>query len=140
MTTEEAKEFLNQGYRAKVRIQAKKERIVNWRQIAESITTGTKPDAAFSSLPSKKIEDCACNIVDLQKDIQDEINALIRSERTVSETIAQTVEDPTLRTLLELRYLNYLTWEEIAVRLNITFRWTLSLHKKALELFVEKAC
>ena len=68
------KEFLNQGYHAKARIRAKEERIENWRQIAESITAQIRPDSAGSSLPSKKVEDCACNIVDLQNEIKEEID------------------------------------------------------------------
>ncbi len=139
MTRDEAKEFLNRGYRSRARIQAKRERIDSWQQIAESITAAIKPVAAFSSLPSKKVEDCACNIVDLQSEILDEINALTRAEAEIGRAIDQYVEDPTLKQVLELRYLNYLKWEEIAVRMNLTFRWTMTLHKRALETFSTKA-
>ena len=139
MTRDEAKEFLNRGYRSRARIQAKRERIDSWQQIAESITAAIKPVAAFSSLPSKKVEDCACNIVDLQSEILDEINALTRAEAEIGRAIDQYVEDPTLKQVLELRYLNYFKWEEIAVRMNLTFRWTMTLHKRALETFSAKA-
>lgn len=135
----DAREFLNRGYRARERIQAKEERIESWRQIAESVTAALKPVATFSSTPSKKVEDCVCNIVDLQDEIQAEILELTQIEREIGLAISQVVEDPTLRALLEMRYLNYLKWEEIAVRLDITFRWTMTLHRRALEVFSEKA-
>ena len=135
----DAREFLNRGYRARERIQAKEERIESWRQIAESVTAALKPVATFSSTPSNKVEDCVCNIVDLQDEIQAEILELTQIERDIGLASSQVVEDPTLRALLEMRYLNYLKWEEIAVRLDITFRWTMTLHRRALEVFSEKA-
>lgn len=139
MTKDEAKEFLNRGYQSRIRIRAKKERIENWRRIAESITAVIKPVAAFSSMPSKKVEDCVCNIIELQEEIQEEIDGLVQVEREIGRAITKAVEDPTLRALLEMRYLNYLKWEEIAVRLDVTFRWTMTLHRRALEEFSSKA-
>ena len=139
MTKDEAKEFLNRGYQSRIRIRAKKERIENWRRIAESITAAIKPVAAFSSMPSKKVEDCVCNIIELQEEIQEEIDGLVQVEREIGRAITKAVEDPTLRALLEMRYLNYLKWEEIAVQLDVTFRWTMTLHRRALEEFSSKA-
>lgn len=139
MTKDEAKEFLNRGYQSRIRIRAKKERIENWRRIAESITAAIKPVAAFSSMPSKKVEGCVCNIIELQEEIQEEIDGLVQVEREIGRAITKAVEDPTLRALLEMRYLNYLKWEEIAVRLDVTFRWTMTLHRRALEEFSSKA-
>lgn len=139
MTKDEAKEFLNRGYQSRIRIRAKKERIENWRRIAESITAAIKPVAVFSSMPSKKVEDCVCNIIELQEEIQEEIDGLVQVEREIGRAITKAVEDPTLRALLEMRYLNYLKWEEIAVRLDVTFRWTMTLHRRALEEFSSKA-
>lgn len=139
MTKDEAKEFLNRGYQSRIRIRAKKERIENWRRIAESITAAIKPVAAFSSMPSKKVENCVCNIIELQEEIQEEIDGLVQVEREIGRAITKAVEDPTLRVLLEMRYLNYLKWEEIAVRLDVTFRWTMTLHRRALEEFSSKA-
>ena len=139
MTKDEAKEFLNRGYQSRIRIRAKKERIENWGRIAESITAAIKPVAACSSMPSKKVEDCVCNIIELQEEIQEEIDGLVQVEREIGRAITKAVEDPTLRALLEMRYLNYLKWEEIAVRLDVTFRWTMTLHRRALEEFSSKA-
>ncbi len=88
---------------------------------------------------SKKVEDAACAIVDLQSEIRAEIYELAAIELEIGRAINQAVTDPTLNALLEMRYLKYLKWEEIAVRLDITFRWTMTLHKKALTIFTESA-
>ena len=139
MTLQEAKDFLNRGYRSKERIKVKEERIDEWRRRAESITAEIKPVATFSSTPSKKVEDAACAITDLQSEIKAEIYELAAIELEIGRAINQAVTDPTLNALLEMRYLKYLKWEEIAVRLDITFRWTMTLHKKALTIFTESA-
>lgn len=131
------KEFLNQGYHAKARIRAKEERIENWRQIAESITAQIRPDSAGSSLPSKKVEDCACNIVDLQNEIKEEIAALVQAEREVGKFIRDVPLDETDRFIMELRYLNYKKWEEIAVELNYAYRWIMRRHKRAIAVLEE---
>lgn len=131
------KDFLNQGYHAKARIRAKEERIENWRQIAESITAQIRPDSAGSSLPSKKVEDCACNIVDLQNEIKEEIAALVQAEREVGKFIREAPLDETDRFIMELRYLNYKKWEEIAVELNYAYRWIMRRHKRAIAVLEE---
>lgn len=139
MTIQEAKDFFNRGYRSRERIKVKEERIDEWIRRAESITAEIKPVASFSSTPSKKVEDAACAIVDLQSEIKAEIYELAAIELEIGRAINQAVTDPTLNALLEMRYLKYLKWEEIAVRLDITFRWTMTLHKKALTIFTESA-
>lgn len=131
------KEFLNQGYHAKARIRAKEERIENWRQIAESITAQIRPDSAGSSLPSKKVEDCVCNIVDLQNEIKEEIAALVQAEREVGKFIREAPLDEIDRFIVELRYLNYKKWEEIAVELNYAYRWIMRRHKRAIAVLEE---
>lgn len=132
-----AKEFLNRGYRVRQRIEAKEKRIADWEQRATTITLTLSPVASFSSLPSKKIEDSACAVVDLQNEIRAEINELAGIEKEIGAAINKAVADPTLKLLLELRYLNYLKWEEIALILGYTFRWTMTQHKKALKIFEE---
>jgi len=43
------------------------------------------------------------------------------------------VESPELQTLLELRYLCFKTWEQIAVELHFDLRWVYRLHGRALD-------
>lgn len=90
-----------------------------------------------SSLPSKKVEDCACNIVDLQNEIKEEIAALVQAEREVGKFIKEAPLDETDRFILELRYLNYKKWEEIAVELNYAYRWVMRRHKRAIAVLEE---
>lgn len=137
MTNKEVKDFLNKGYQVKNQIQLKRRRIEDWRRVAESITTTIKPVAAFSSMPSKKVEDCVCNIIELQEEIQEEINSLAQVERDIESAIKQGPLDDTDRLIMEARYLNYMKWEEIAVALNYAYRWVLRRHGRAIRLLAE---
>lgn len=137
MTNKEVKDFLNKGYQVKNQIQLKRRRIEDWRRVAESITATIKPVAAFSSMPSKKVEDCVCNIIELQEEIQEEINSLAQVERDIESVIKQGPLDDTDRLIMEARYLNYMKWEEIAVALNYAYRWVLRRHGRAIRLLAE---
>lgn len=132
--------YLRQAQRVRELIQAKQERIERWRLLAES-TTITLRDKLGSGgqLPSSLVENCVCNIVDLSQELAEEIEALAEAERAVAAAIREFVDDATDRTLLELRYLNGLKWEEIADRLDLTVRWVMSLHKNVLEEIARKA-
>lgn len=136
---EDPKGFLSQGYRTKERIAAKRERIESWQQLAVSITAPISDMPSGGSGPSKLVEASVCNILDLQREIEEEIKELVSLERSIGSAINLLVEDTTHKGLLEMRYLNYLKWEEIAVRFDITFRWTMTLHKRALEEISTKA-
>ena len=129
---------LNRGYRAKERIAARQERIEEWRQIAESITANPENASSGGGYPTSKTENCVVAIVTLQE-IKDEIMEIADFERQTSQIIKELVEDLNFKTVLELRYLSYLRWEEIAVRMNYTFRWTQELHRRALLALKEAA-
>lgn len=137
MTSEEVKAFLSQGYYIEGLIKAKREQIEHLRQIAESITAEIKPTAAFSSMPSKKVENCACCIADLQNEICDEVAELVQAIHKIKFVIKNEALDNTDRHILELRYINYMKWEEIAVTLNYAYRWVMRRHKRALAMLAE---
>lgn len=123
---------LNRGYRAKERIAARQERIEQWRQIAESITANPENASSGGGYPSSKTENCIVAIMTLEEEIKDEITEIAGFELQTSQIIKELLDDLNYKTVLEYRYLNYLRWEEIAVRMNYTFRWTQELHRRAL--------
>lgn len=138
--SKDPKAFLSRSFRTNERIAAKQERIASWRQRAKSITAELKADAGTGgSSPSKLLEMAVCNIVDLEREIKEEIQELIEIQREIGVAIEELILDSTYKVLLELRYLNHLKWEEIAVRLGFTFRWTMTMHKRALKEFSIKA-
>ena len=70
-------------------------------------------------MPSKKVEDAVCSIIDLQNEISEEIAELKNIQKEISEFIKSSGLDKTDKLILEMRYLNGMKIEEIAVNLLI---------------------
>ena len=60
------------------------------------------------------------------------IDELVAVKREILITVAQ-VSDARFRTLLELRYISFYSWEKIAEEMSYTPRQIHRLHKKALD-------
>lgn len=65
---------------------------------------------------------------------QENAKEIERLERQLAaaESALAGVEDITLRQLLELRYMDGKTWDEVAELLKYDTRWVMRLHRKAL--------
>ena len=128
-----AKEYLGQAYRLDQRINSKLEQVLSLRGLT------TKATATMSDMPGGgsrnvyKMQDIIAKIVDLENDINRDIDALVDLKREMVSVI-KAVENPEYQTLLELRYLCFKTWEQIAVDMNYSIEYTFRLHKKALEV------
>lgn len=62
-----------------------------------------------------------------------QIEELEQTRAEILQVIGQ-VEDNTLATLLTEYYINDKTWEEVAVQIKYSWRWTMKLHGKALRV------
>ena len=70
-------------------------------------------------------------MVDLEDDINADIDQLV-DLKTEIVTIIKAVDDPEYQTLLELRYLCFKRWEEIAVELGYSSQYMFRVHNRAL--------
>ena len=70
-------------------------------------------------------------MVDLENEISADIDALVDLKREIVSAI-KSVDNPEFRTLLELRYLCFKPWEQIALEMGYDLRWLYRLHQKAL--------
>lgn len=127
-----AKDYLSQAYRIDQRINSKIEQVQSLRDLAEKASS-TLSDV----LPSKgtrnvhRMEDVIAKMVDLESEINADLTHLINLKHEIV-TVIKCVESPELQTLLELRYLCFKTWEQIAVELHFDLRWVHRLHNRAL--------
>ena len=71
-------------------------------------------------------------MVDMEHEINADIDTLV-DLKTEIMTCIKRVENPEYQTLLELRYLCFKPWEEIADQLGYTQRHMLRMHDLALE-------
>ena len=76
-------------------------------------------------------------IVDLQKELETDINNLLDLKLKITYQI-NSIDNDDYKLLLMLRYLNFKTWEEIAVEMGYTYQWVHVLHGRALIYFQEK--
>ena len=127
-----AKEYLSQAYRLDQRINSKLEQIRTLNELATK-TTSTISDMPKSPSPSQsKMADAVAKIADLKNQIAEDTDRLVDIKVRSAHAI-KAVDNVDLQLLLELRYLCYHTWEQIAVEMNCTVRNVQILHGKALE-------
>lgn len=130
-----AKEYLQQALRLDERINSKLSQLESLRELATKCTstiTGMPRNPSPSQSP---MADAVCKIIDLQDEINRDIDHLVDLKRELVEVIRK-VEDVECRLLLELRYLCFKSWEDIAVQMGYTTRNIHYLHKQALRLVV----
>lgn len=125
------KEYLEQAIYLDQRINSKLTQVENLRGLATKVT------AIYSDTPSgqhdnSRLEKTIAKIIDLENDIDKDIDRLVDLKKEITDTINQ-IPDPRHRTILEMRYLSFRTWEQIAVALDHDIRHVYRLHGEALK-------
>ena len=135
-----AKEYLSQAYRLDQRIDAKIEQVMSLRNLAAKATS-TLSDAMPSGTRNiHRMEDIIMRIFDLENEINADIDALVALKREIVSTI-KSVPNLEYQILLELRYLCFKPWEQIAVEMGHGIDNVFRLHQKALkDLEVGEKC
>ena len=127
-----AKEYLIKAYRIDQRINSKLEQIVSLRELATKATS-TLSDMPHSPSKSKgSMENIIVKMVDLENEINVDIDTLVDLKRDIVKVIKQ-IQNPEYQTLLELRYLSFISWEQIAVDMRYDLRYLYKIHGRALE-------
>ena len=131
-----AKEYLRQAWNIDQRIKDKMEQLKRLKEMSTSVTSVIS-DMPRSATPNpKKMEDTVLRLVEMESEIDADISSLVNLKIEIMQTIWR-VEDANCRTLLEMRYISFKSWEEIAAAMGITVRWLHRLHAKALRLVGE---
>lgn len=129
MTSQEKKEYLLGYQRINQRVNCLLLEQQRWRELA------TRVSPNLSGMPrgggGGGTQGAISKIVDLETEINAEIDKLVEKRKKI-ESVICAVEDSTLRTLLEYRYINGKKWEEIALMMGYDYRWALRLHGRAL--------
>lgn len=124
------KHYLRQAHKTELRINSKLEQLESLRALAEKTTTTLELTPKGQS-GGKTTENIVTKIVDLENEIKLDIEELLDIKADVQKVI-KTVGEPELELLLELRYLCYREWSEIAQEMNYDISWVHRLHGKAL--------
>lgn len=126
------KEYLSQAYRLDQRINSKLEQIMSLNELATKCTSTLTGMPLNPSRSTSTMADAVAKIVDLQAEINRDIDRLVDLKRDMVRAI-KAVNNTECQTLLELRYLCFKTWEQIAVDMNYNVRHVYRLHDEAVD-------
>ena len=130
-----AKEYLSQAMYIDQRIDSKLEQIMKLRESA------TKATATLSDMPRpdspnvQSMEETIVKIVDLEREINRDIDALVDLKAEARKVISK-LDNPEQQLILEMRYLCYKSWAEIAEDLSFSESNVYKIHGEALKRIV----
>ena len=129
MTT---KEYLSQAYRLDRRINSKLEQVASLNELATICTSTLTGMPRNPNRATSTMADAVAKIIDLQAEINRDVDRLVDLKRDMVRAI-KGVNNTEYQTLLELRYLCFKTWEQIAVDMGYNVRHVYRLHDEAVE-------
>ncbi len=127
------KEYLSQAYRLDQRINSKLAQVTALNDLATKCTTTLSDMPRNPNRGISTMADAVEKIVDLQSEINRDIDALVDLKRDIVRAI-KAVENTEYQTILELRYLCFKTWEQIAVDMGYNVRHVYRIHDEAVEI------
>lgn len=130
-----AKEYLSQAFRLDQRINSKLEQIASLNELATKCTSTLTGMPRNPNCGTSAAADAIGKIIDLQAEINSDIDRLVDLKQELVKAI-KAVDNTEHQILLELRYLCFKTWEQIAVEMNYRVRNIHKLHSEALKNIV----
>lgn len=127
---EEKKHFLSRFCSNELEIERLEQEIAMWESRAERITVSYSPYVDGGE-QYDRVQTAVGELVELRAMLYDRLMDSTTLRLEIERSIAN-MRDERLRLLLELRYIDGLTWEKVAESLNTEYRWVLRLHKRAL--------
>lgn len=123
--------YLSQAKCLDMRINSKIQQLSSLNDLAKKCTSALTGMPRNPSGNTSTMADTINKIIDLQQEINADIDALVDLKRDITDVI-KAVPDQEAQTILEKRYLCFLTWESIAAEMRYDLRYIYKLHNKAL--------
>ena len=125
------KEWLLRAWKIDNEITALERELFSARERMLSVTAHYSDIKAQTS-QGNAVEIASVNYIEYKDQLMERIDNFFAIKREVAHAMSK-IGDSACRTLLELRYLQYLTWERIAEEMNLSDKWIRTkLHSKAL--------
>lgn len=131
-----AKEYLRQIAALDAKINGRLKQLENLKHLA-AITrspSDISPDKVQTSLEGDRMAAIIAEWVDIEREIDDDVDKLVRTKHRIIGEIHQLVDARYIQ-ILELRYVELMTFEQIADEMGIVLRHVYRLHGGALEAF-----
>ncbi|MDD6597138.1 hypothetical protein [Anaerovibrio sp.] len=127
----DAKEYLEQAHSMDLQIKSKIAQLKSIQSLSQKVTQ-VLTDMPKAQTLSSSLEDAVCKSVDIEREIKEAVSCLGVIRHDIEDKVAL-VKPTEVRSVLELRYLAFMDWDEVAASMNYTRRWVLKLHSRGLE-------
>lgn len=128
----EAQKYLEQVEKLDVIIKNKLIEQQQWRDIALGVTANMDGERVQSSGAKSKMAEAINKCVDMESEIDGLIDQLVDTKKDVIQTIEQ-LYSPTEYNVLHMRYVQYLSLQEIADQYGRDYGWATTTHGRALK-------
>lgn len=126
----DARSFLRQPERLDAQIKNKMIERQQWREMALGITANMGGERVQSSGSKSKMADALDRCVDMEAELDAIIDELIDAKRAVIRVIER-LESATEYNVLHMRYIQYMTFAEIADHYGKEYGWATTVHGRA---------
>lgn len=128
----DAKEYLSQALWLDRIINNKLEQQEEVRAKAERTTVDISQEKVCGgNITKSPMEDSTVKLADLSREIDDYVDRYVNLKVKIQNTISK-LSDFRYILILEMRYLNNKAWDDIAMTIGYDTRYTMKLHRKAL--------
>lgn len=126
-----AQDYLGQAYRLDQHITSKLQQVESLRSLTERVTVTYGGEVVSHTRNVTSLQDTIIRLIEAENELNQEIDKLVDLKIKISNIISG-VRNESYRLILEKRYLCFLPWDQIAADLNISRRWVLIQHKRAV--------
>ena len=130
MTNKDKKKWLLEYRKLDQDIERDMEELQRLKSRAEKITSMVS-DMPKGSQQGDSLQRSVEKICELKASLNQRIDAAVEKRKEI-EAVIETLEDKTLQLLLRYRYIDGMTWEQIALKLNYSYMHVCRLHGQSL--------
>jgi len=129
-----AKQYLRQAYRLNELINSHIREVEQLRLISTSVpsTDFSKERVQGGQLPGDRMSNIIGKIVDLEKQINDEVDSFVDLKKEIHDVI-EAVKNPNERLVLRCRYIEFFTWEQVSDCMSYSIKQVHRIHSEALQ-------
>lgn len=126
-----AKDYLRQLQKLDKLIENKLAELDQWKAMATCTTQQLTADRVQTSGNPQKMADAVCKIIEIEGEIDRYVDSLVDTKREVIGTIERL--NPTEYDLLHKVYVQYFTFDEVAMKKGKSYSWVTTVHGRALK-------
>ena len=127
-----AHEYVSQARYLDMQINSKIEQLSALNDLATKCTTTISDMPRNPNHGKSSMEDTIVKIIALKEDINLDIDTLVDLKREIRESLKK-LDNVEYQTLLENRYLSFMSWEKIAVGMNYSIQQIYRIRLRALK-------